>query len=108
MNKRLQDVTAMVIKALKCHPMARNSDDYLYYIIYREILGGMGIDIDRVSASNMLLYREKYSLPPFESMRRARQKAQVKFPDLAAVPEVEDARLQLETEFREFARGAIC
>ena len=107
MKKRLQDVTAMVIKALKSHPTARNSDDYLYYIVYKEILGGMGIDIDRVSASNVLLYRDKYSLPPFTSMRRARQKAQVKFPELAAVPEVEEARGWLEAEYREYARGAI-
>lgn len=105
--KRLQDITTMVIKALKSHPKARNSDDYLYYVIYREILAGIGINIDSMSVSTMLLYRDKYSLPPFESMRRARQKAQVKYPELAALPEVEDARGYLEAEYREYAREAI-
>lgn len=105
--KRIKDVTELVIASLKAHPQARNSDNYLYYIICKDKLEKQGLNIERLSFANALLQREAYDLPPFESVRRARQKAQVKYPELAALPEVEDARLQLETEYREYARGSI-
>jgi len=52
-----------------------------------------------------LLNRKAYGLPPFESVRRSRQKAQEKNPALAALPEVEAVRIAEEEKFREFARG---
>lgn len=105
--KRIKDVTELVIASLKAHPQARNSDNYLYYIICKDRLEKQGLNIERLSLANALLQREAYDLPPFESVRRARQKVQVKYPELAAVPEVEEARGWLEAEYREYARGAI-
>lgn len=53
-----------------------------------------------------MLIREYNNLfPPFESVRRTRQKVQEKYPDLAASEEVEAGRELNETAYREFARG---
>lgn len=107
-RKKMQDLKTtkrLVADALEKHPQTRNSDNYLYYIICKGQLEKQGLDIDRISFANALLHRKEYDLPPFESVRRSRQKAQEKNPELAALPEVEDARLQLEEQYREFARG---
>ena len=103
--QNLKTTTKLVNAALVQHPQTRNSDNYLYYIICKGQLEKQGLDIDRISFANALLHRKEYDLPPFESVRRSRQKAQEKNPELAALPEVEDARLQLEEQYREFARG---
>lgn len=103
--QNLKTTTKLVNAALVQHPQARNSDNYLYYIICKGQLEKQGLNIDCISFSNALLYRKEYDLPLFTTVRRARQKAQEKNPELAALPEVEDARLQLEEQYREFARG---
>ncbi len=102
---KIEQTTKLVADALEKHPQTRNSDNYLYYIICKGQLEKQGLDIEKISLSNALLHRKAYGLPPFESVRRTRQKAQEKNPALAALPEVEDARLQLEEQYREFARG---
>ena len=48
---------------------------------------------------------KQYNLPPFETVRRSRQKIQSKYPELAGSDEVEAVRSYKEDEFREFARG---
>ena len=101
----LQTTKKLVMDVLVKNPQARNSDNYLYYIICKEQLEKQGLGIDRISLANALLHRERYGLPNFETVRRTRQKAQEKNPALAALPEVEEARLDLEEEYREFARG---
>ena len=101
----LKTTKRLVADALEKHPQTINSDNYLYYIICKGQLEKQGLDIDRISFANALLHRKEYDLPPFESVRRTRQKAQEKNPALAALPEVESARLDLEEEYREFARG---
>lgn len=105
--KRIKDVTELVIASLKAHPQARNSDNYLYYIICKDRLEKQGLNIERLSFANALLQREAYDLPPFESVRRARQKAQVKYPELAALPEVECARYELQKDYLEYARSVV-
>lgn len=98
-------VAKRVRTTLEKHPKTRNSDSYLYYIICRDILAALGLDIDRVSLSDGLLYRNSYSLPNYETVRRARQKIQEHCPELAALPEVEAVRIENEKEVREFVRG---
>ncbi len=101
----LKTTTKRVKNVLEMHPQARNSDNYLYYIICKEQLEKQGLDIEGITFANALLNRKAFCLPPFETVRRTRQKLQEKIPDLAALPEVEAARLELEEEYREFARG---
>ena len=101
----LQTTKKLVLDVLVNNPQARNSDNYLYYIICKGQLEKQGLDIGKISLSTALLRREEFALPPFETVRRTRQKAQEKNPALAAVPEVEAARIAEEEKFREFARG---
>ena len=102
---KLNTTKKLVADSLENHPQTRNSDNYLYYIICKGQLEKQGLDIDKLSLSNALLHRQAYSLPPFESVRRSRQKAQEKNPELAALPEVEAVRLDIEEQYREFARN---
>lgn len=101
----LKTTTKLVAEVLKNQPQARNSDNYLYYIICKQQLEKQGLDIEKITFANALLHRKAYDLPPFETVRRTRQKAQEKNPELAALPEVEAVRLAEEEKFREFARG---
>lgn len=103
----IRNTAKLVKEALEKYPQARNSDSYLYYVICRDKLSAMGLDIDRVSLSNGLLYRDSYSLPPFETVRRTRQKLQSQYPELASDPEVECARLENQKEFLEYAREGV-
>ena len=102
---KLNTTKKLVADALEKHPQTRNSDNYLYFIICKGQLEKQGLDIEKISLSNALLNRKAFDLPPFESVRRSRQKAQEKNPALAALPEVEAVRIAEEEKFREFARG---
>lgn len=102
----IKHTSKLVKKALINHPEARNSDNYLYYIICHDLLAEIGLNIDKLSLTNALLNRKVYNLPPFETVRRSRQKIQKYCPELAGTDEVEEARAELETEFRDYARGS--
>ena len=98
---QLQQTSTLVKQILIEDEAARNSDVYLYLKV-----------CERLNPSALskpfwavLVGLKFYKLPPFETVRRARQKIQAKCPELAASDEVEDARAELETEYRNFARG---
>lgn len=103
----IQSTSKLVKETLINHPETRNSDNYLYYVICKGQLEKQGLDIDKLSFSKALLNRKNYNLPPFETVRRTRQKAQEKCPELAALFEVEAKRAELEEEYRDFARGGV-
>ncbi len=102
----IKNTAKLVKKALINHPEARNSDNYLYYIICHDLLAEIGLNIDKLSLTNALLNRKVYGLPNFETCRRTRQKIQAECPELAGSEEVEAVRAELETDFREYAKGA--
>lgn len=95
----------LVKEALIRNPQARNSDNYLYYIICKAILAGSGLDISQISFKEGLLHRNDYMLPAFETVRRSRQKLQASFPELAGDSEVEAMRVIKEEAFRDYARA---
>lgn len=97
-------VKPLVDEALRISEMARNSDNYLYYMVCKAKLAARGIDIDQISFTDALLRKNELSIPIFESCRRARQKAQRANPDLAASDEVEAMRTINERKVRKFAR----
>ena len=97
-------VKPLVDEALRISEKARNSDNYLYYMVCKAKLAARGIDIDQISFTEALLRSSELGIPVFESCRRARQKAQRANPDLAASDEVEAMRAVKEGEYREFAR----
>ena len=104
--QEIKNTAKLVKKALINHPEARNSDNYLYYVICQSLLADIGINIDSISFSQGLLYRKEYNLPNFETVRRARQKIQAECPELASNTGVADERATKEKIYREYAKGA--
>ncbi len=102
----IKNVAKLVEKALINYPEARNSDNYLYYVVCHELLEKIGLSIDKVSFSNALLNRKAYGLPPFETCRRTRQRLQELHPELRGSDVVEEARAYMEDVYRDYARGS--
>lgn len=94
---KIDSVKDLVYMTLRTEPATRNSDRALVYSIYKKFGVNAGESFEDV------LFNE--NLPSFETIRRARQKAQADFPNLRADEAVEAFRAEREAEFREFARG---
>ena len=103
----LKNTTALVKALLEEDKQCRNSDSFLYLKVLSVTGKRKGIDIETMSVPYFLLNLHGTAFPPFESVRRARQKIQEHNPHLAACEAVEDFRADLETEYRAFARGAV-
>ena len=99
----LRNTKQLVYEALKISKKARDSDNYLYYVICKAKLAAQGIDINNISFATALLNRNEYGLPVFETCRRARQRLQACNPELAGSERVEAVRSLREEVFREFA-----
>lgn len=82
---------------------SRNSDNYLFYLVAKKILGGKGIDIDKIGFKELFLDLKKYGIPPFETVGRIRRKLQHDFPDLSGCETVSMQRLLNQDTFSEFA-----
>lgn len=103
--KDLKSTKALVQAILERDQRARNSDSYLYLTVLNIIAEKEKINLYNITVIDFLLNLNKSPFPPFESVRRSRQKLQEKFPHLAASAEVEEFRDENEEAFREFARG---
>lgn len=101
--------TAKLVKSiLETDEKSRNSDDYLYYLVCKEVLKKRGIDIKTIPFETALLWRNVYNFPPFETVRRARQKLQAQFPEFASTIKVQKARANKIPDYRGFAlAGAV-
>lgn len=99
----LYKVSELVKQVLESYPAARNSDNHLYYFVLKIIGKKNGLDIDSMSMPRFLLHMREYGFPPFESVRRARQKIQHNHPELAGTKTVEGCRRMEEEQYREFA-----
>ena len=102
----LRTTKALVKTILEEDQRARNSDNYLYskvieYIAEQKQLCPPLSDIDIL---HYLLHMKDYGFPPFESVRRTRQKLQAAFPELAASKAVADQRADNETDYRNFSK----
>lgn len=104
-KKELYTTTELVKEILINDVNARNSDNYLNYLVLKKIGEQKGIDIDHMSIMQYLLNLSKWGFPPFETIRRARQKIQAEYPELAASSTVEGYRTINEEKYREYARG---
>lgn len=98
--------TTKIVKAiLEENQQARNSDSYLYL----EVLDLWGeqhdIDVIQWPVEKFLLDMAKLGAPPFESVRRTRQKIQQTYPHLAACKKVEEQRIANEEVYRAYAQG---
>ena len=99
--KNLQNIKAAVKTILEEEPQTRNSDSLLYLHVLKKV----GDDLLTMPVRDFLANMGESEAPPFESVRRTRQKVQAECPWLAACPKVGEYRAENEQAYREFARG---
>ena len=105
----LKTTTKLVKAILEEDKQTRNSDSYLYLKVLDHIAHRDGIFLAGMPVPYFLENMHTLGFPPFESVRRTRQKIQASFPELAACDEVEAMRAAQEYEYRAYAldRGAM-
>ena len=103
----LKNTTELVKHLLETDERCRNSDSFLYLNVLSAVAKQKGINLDSVTIPTFLLQHHGTTFPIFESVRRARQKIQARFPNLAACEVVERFRTENETEFRAYAVGEL-
>lgn len=99
MKHRLFEVKALVKEVLEENEKARNSDN----ILYVQVCYMLNPSVARLPFGEVMVRLDAYGLPPFESVRRTRQKIQAERPDLRPCDEVELFRAENETAYKEFA-----
>lgn len=83
---------------------SRNSDNYLFYLVAKKILGSKGIDIDKIGFKDLFLSIKEYGLPQYETVGRCRRKLQHDHPELSGSESVNMQRLLNQDAFSEFAK----
>ena len=99
----LRDVTDVVTDILTENKQTRNSDALLYLKVLEYYAAEKGLNLKALSVHTFLTEMSGRSLPPFETVRRNRQKVQAHNPELAACERVKAYRAENEAEVREFA-----
>ena len=97
MSKSIYDVKSDIERLLEAKKELRDDDDLLYLEIIREH-GKSGVSVD-----HFLQNRKSMGIPPFETVRRARQKAQAENPELKGTKV--ESRREAEEKYLEFARS---
>lgn len=106
--RRLKNITKLVITLLETDERCRNSDNYLYYCIIKTLAFEFGIPIENIKVTDFLLDVDRSRVfPPFETVRRSRQKVQEHRPDLAARINIQGLRADAEAVYVEYAREGI-
>lgn len=103
----LKNTTALVKSILENSERCRNSDSFLYFKVVQILGAHNNVNIDEISVPLFMLNMKRLGFPPFESVRRARQKLQKRHPELTACKAVADQRSENEAMFREYAKGAV-
>lgn len=100
--------TSSLVKALlEQDEQLRNSDSLLYLRVLSVVAERKGIDLRGVTIPQFLLELHGTAFPPFESVRRARQKVQEHHPELRPCEAVADFRAEQEMDYRAFARCEV-
>lgn len=105
----LKTTTKLVKAILEEDKQTRNSDSYLYLKVLDHIAHRDGIFLAGMPVPYFLENMQRLGFPPFESVRRSRQKIQAAFPELAACEKVEAMRAEQKAEYFAYAtdRGAM-
>ena len=103
--KELKTIKALVKAILEKSENARNNDNYLYLIVCKSIALANKCDLSKISVEQFLMGLSGSYFPPFESVRRSRQKVQQECPHLAPCKAVAELRAENEEAYREFARS---
>ena len=98
--KNIKKTSKLVKKILTEEPKARDNFCYLYYVVcLTKNTKALGMPFAQV-----LMNLRELNLPPFESVRRARQKIQRAHPELRSTPEVEEQKILNEEIVRDYAK----
>lgn len=92
---KLKDLEKRVRAVLKDEPATRGSDDLLYI----RIIGGLGVDLNSVTAMDFILNYRKQKLPTIETIGRCRRRIQARDKTLKPTPDIELKRKKLEDSF---------
>lgn len=103
--KELKTIRALVQTILEEDEKARNSDSYLYLRVLNTVAENEHINLNEIHVIDFLLNLSKSPFPPFESVRRTRQKIQEKHTHLAPCKVVEELRAENEEAYLEYARS---
>ena len=101
--KELKSTTDIVKKILEQDEFARNSDDYLYYMVCKQVNEIMV----HLPFWKVMLNRKQYKFPSFKSVERARRKLQRTNPEFSGDADIEAQREVNEEVFKEYARGIV-
>lgn len=99
---------SIVWMILETDIQARNSDSYLYLKVLEYISTKYGVELTHMTVAQFLSDMDRLGVPPFESVRRARQKIQAAKPYLGACERVKAARNEREKEYRAFSIETGC
>ena len=99
----LKATTALVEQILREEPQTRNSDSLLYLKVLQYHANEKNVDLQKIPVPLFLLHMDDFGFPPFESVRRTRQKTQAQFPELAANDRVSGFRAANEEVYRAYA-----
>ena len=103
--ERIKSTQREVLAILDQNPDARDSDDVLYYYICMQKLLEKGYAVSHMNFSDVWLFLREYGIPPYETVRRARQKLQSKYPELRSSKDVEVLRSEEEAKYEAYARS---
>ena len=99
--KNIDYVSDLVYQILCEDLRARDDDVYLYI----KICNHFNADALDKPFGQVLSCLKDYNLPPFETVRRSRQKNQEYHPELSASEEVKKLRDKTRKKYTEYARG---
>lgn len=102
-SKELQAINEIVKSILANHPETRNSDNVLYIKVC-ERLNKRAMNEPFCNVFSKL---KEFNLPPFETVRRTRQKLQATYPELSGKESVKAQRKQNENSFKAYAKGNV-
>lgn len=99
--KNIKRTSDLVKAILKEEPKARDSFPYLYYMVcLAKNPKALGMPFAQV-----IMNLNSLNLPPFESVRRSRQKLQSAYPELASSDEVEAQKAVNEEIVKNYAKA---
>lgn len=103
----LKTVSAVVKAILTEYKQTRNCDGLLYLKVLEHYSYKNGVDLRMLSVPIFLQQMHEFGFPGHETVRRARQKLQATYPELAACENVEAFRTENERIYRNYARGEV-
>lgn len=105
--KDLKTTTKLVKSILEVDEQARNSDSILYLRVLERVADEHHIKLDFLTVRHFLTSMNVLPFPPFESVRRTRQKVQATYPELASAKKVAAMRMENEKVYRAYALGDV-